>query len=146
MKLSVIIPFFNELKFINRTVSSILINSTFIENKEIIIINDGSYNANDILDNLEYKTTSFVKIKNNKYAKGPGGARNTGIELSKGEIIAFLDADDFWLPGKLEAQMQEIKKGATFVATSYRFDKSKSIINPPDKIIKPYDVFLKRGI
>ena len=144
--ISVIIPFFNELKLINRTINSVLINSTFIKNKEIIIVNDGPYHENDILDNLDDKLISFVKIKNNKFAKGPGGARNTGIEFSKGEIIAFLDADDFWLPGKLEAQMQEIRKGATFVATSYQLDKSKTIINPPNKIDKPEDVFLRRGI
>ena len=72
--ISVIIPFFNELKFINRTINSVLINSTFIENKEIIIVNDGPYHANDIFDRLEDKLISFVKIKNNKFTKGPGGA------------------------------------------------------------------------
>ena len=43
-------------------------------------------------------------------------------------------------------QMQEIKKGATFVATSYRFDNSKTIVNPASSIDIPIDIFLSLGI
>ena len=146
MKLSVIIPFCREINLINHTVNSVLINSTFFEQVEIIIINDGLLKENEIRAYFDNNLNKQVKIISNTHTKGPGGARNTGLDISKGDIIAFLDADDFWLPGKLEAQMQEIRKGATFVATSYQFDKSKMIINPPNKIDKPEDVFLRRGI
>ena len=146
MKLSVIIPFNNELNLINRTVNSVLINSTLFDQVEIILINDGLFKESEIRSCFDNNLNELVKIILNTYKKGPGGARNTGLDISKGDIIAFLDADDFWLAGKLEAQMREIKKGATFVATSYRFDKSKTIINPPSSIDTPTDVFLRRGI
>ena len=146
MKLSVIIPFYNELNLINRAVNSVVINSIFFDQVEIILINDGSFEESEIRSCFKNNLNKLIKIVSNNYAKGPGGARNTGLDILKGDIIAFLDADDFWLPGKLEAQMREIKKGATFVATSYRFDKSKTIINPPSSIDIPIDIFLNRGI
>ena len=146
MKLSVIIPFYNELNLINRAVNSVVINSIFFDQVEIILINDGSFEESEIRSCFKNNSNKLIKIVSNNYAKGPGGARNTGLDILKGDIIAFLDADDFWLPGKLETQMQEIKKGATFVATSYRFDNSKTIVNPASRIDIPEDVFLKRGI
>ena len=146
MKLSVIIPFHNELNLINNTVNSVLINSAFFTHVEIILINDGSFEENEIRNCFINNIGKLVKIVPNNYSKGPGGARNAGLDVLKGDIIAFLDADDFWLFGKLEAQMKEIKKGATFVATSYRFDKTKNIINPPQSINSPTDIFLRRGI
>lgn len=146
MKLSVIIPFYNELKLINRAVNSVLINSTLFDQIEIILINDGSFKESEIRSYFDNNLNKLIKIISNNYAKGPGGARNTGLDISKGDIIAFLDADDFWLPGKLETQIKEIKKGATFVATSYRFDNSKTIVNPASNIDTPEDIFLRRGI
>jgi glycosyltransferase involved in cell wall biosynthesis len=146
MKLSVIIPFCRELNLINRTINSVAINSTFFEDVEIILINDGLIEESDIRDLFDNNLNKLIKIIPNINTKGPGGARNTGLNISSGNIIAFLDADDFWLPGKLDAQMQEIKKGATFVVTSYRFDNHKTKINPPKSIDKSEDVFLRRGI
>jgi glycosyltransferase involved in cell wall biosynthesis len=146
MKLSVIIPFCRELNLINRTIKSVLINSTFFDDVEIILINDSSIKESEIRDLFDNNLNKLVKIMPNINAKGPGGSRNTGLNISSGNIIAFLDADDFWLPGKLEAQMREIKKGATFVVTAYRFDNGKTKINPPKSIDKPEDVFLRRGI
>ena len=146
MKLSVIIPFHSELSLIGHTVNSVLINYNFFNEVEIILINDGLYNEGEIRSCFSKNLNKLIIIKQNVYTKGPGGARNTGLDISRGDIIAFLDADDFWLQGKLDAQMREIKKGATFVVTSYRFDNHKTKINPPKSIDKPEDVFLRRGI
>jgi teichuronic acid biosynthesis glycosyltransferase TuaG len=146
VKLSVIIPFCHELNLINRAINSIFDNANFLYQLEIIIINDGLYKENQIRDCFSKNFNKFITIIPNIYEKGPGGARNTGLDILNGDIIAFLDADDFWLPRKLETQMKEIKKGATFVATSYRIDKSRTIINPPRSIDVPTDIFLRRGI
>ena len=146
MKLSVIIPFYDELNLINRAINSVVINSIFFDQVEIILINDGSFEENEIRSCFKNDINNLIKVVSNNYTKGPGGARNTGLDILKGDIIAFLDADDFWLPGKLETQIKEIKKGATFVATSYRFDNSKTIVNPASSIDIPEDIFLRRGI
>jgi glycosyltransferase involved in cell wall biosynthesis len=146
MKLSVIIPFHKELNLISRCINSALINSTFFSEFEIILINDGLFKKNEIRDHFENNVSTNVKIIKNRYAKGCAGARNTGLDESNGDIIGFLDADDLWLPGKLEAQVQEINKGATFVTTSYFFEKTKIRVKPPGSIDKSIDIFLKRGI
>jgi teichuronic acid biosynthesis glycosyltransferase TuaG len=146
MKLSVIIPFYDELNLINRAINSVVINSIFFDQVEIILINDGSFEENEIRSCFKNDINNLIKVVSNNYTKGPGGARNTGLDILKGDIIAFLDADDFWLPGKLETQIKEIKKGATFVATSYRLDNSKTIVNPASSIDIPEDIFLRRGI
>lgn len=146
MKLSVIIPFSSELHLINRTLNSVKINCNSFSGVQIILINDSPFKEHKIRLNINNDLNKLVTIVKNKFQKGAGNARNTGLDASNGDIIAFLDADDYWLPGKLDLQMQEIKRGATFVATSYSFDYSDYLIQPPNKIDNVYDVFLKGKI
>ena len=146
MKLSVIIPFSSEIHLINRTINSIKINSNSFSGVQIILINDSTFKEQEIRGNISNNLNKLITIVKNKFSKGAGNARNTGLDISNGDVIAFLDADDYWLPGKLELQMQEIKKGATFVATSYYFDKILNFIQPPNKIDNAPDVFFNRKI
>ena len=146
MKLSVIIPFFSEIHLINRTLNSVIINSTSFSEVQIILVNDGTFKEHKIRDNINNNLNKLITIVKNKLPKGAGNARNAGLDISNGDIIAFLDADDYWLPGKLELQMQEIKRGATFVATSYYFDNTSISIQPPNKIDNALDIFSKRRI
>ena len=146
MKLSVIIPFFNEIHLINQTLNSVIINSTSFSEVQIILINDGTFKEHKIRGNINNKLNKLITIVKNKYAKGAGNARNTGLDISNGDIIAFLDSDDYWLPGKLDLQMQEIKRGATFVSTSYSLDNNYNLIQPPNKIDNALEVFFKGKI
>lgn len=94
---SIIIPLFNKSKYIEETLRSVL-KQTFT-NYEIIIINDGS------TDESETKVKGFNDDRIQLYHQKNQGvsiARNLGIEKSKGKIVAFLDADDYWLPNHLE--------------------------------------------
>ena len=83
MKLSVIIPFYNELNLINRAVNSVVINSIFFDQVEIILINDGSFEESEIRSCFKNNSNKLIKIVSNNYAKGPGGARNTGLDILK---------------------------------------------------------------
>ncbi|MEM7714189.1 MAG: glycosyltransferase [Cyanobacteria bacterium P01_A01_bin.68] len=101
---SIIIPAYNAIKYLPETLESVL-KQTFT-NFEVLIIDDGSSDsivewAADIID-------PRVKLisQNNQ---GVSAARNTGIKKSKGEYIAFLDADDLWEATKLEKQLQCFK-------------------------------------
>jgi len=96
---SVILTAFNSEDFIRRSVSSVL-EQTY-GNFELIVVNDGSSdNTKDILSN-EFPSVRQI----NKINGGPSSARNAGINNSDGEYIAFLDADDYWLPNKLKKQI-----------------------------------------
>ncbi|UWY26287.1 glycosyltransferase [Flavobacterium sp. TR2] len=94
---SVVIPLFNKANHIENTIKSIL-NQTFTD-YEIIVINDGS------TDNGEALTRGFNDGRIQIYSQnnlGVSTARNLGIEKSKGKLIAFMDADDFWFPNHLQ--------------------------------------------
>jgi len=144
--LSVIIPFYRELELISRSVESVVSNVMANFGAEILICNDGDISEQEIRSMLSEEGNRLVRVLYNKGAKGPGAARNIGLEAACGDIIAFLDADDYWLDGKVQAQVAEMQKGATFVVTAYQFDIGRSVITPPSYVGASIDVFIKRGI
>lgn len=115
-KVSVIIPFYNGIHWLYEAAESAL-NQTY-SNVEIIIVNDGS--TEDVTEFLKKFGDSIVYAYQKN--QGPAAARNYGIKLANGDYIAFLDADDIWLPTKLEKQiffMEEI--GAMWCHTNYYY-------------------------
>lgn len=96
---SVIIPVYQGARFLGEAIKSVL-NQTYT-NYEIIVINDGSTdNSSDVLQPYLNKIR-YVYQEN----QGVAAARNLGIQIAKGEFIAFLDQDDFWLADKLALQV-----------------------------------------
>lgn len=93
IKVSVIIPVYNAERFLEKCLDSI-INQTLKE-IEIICIDDCSTdNSLSILERYSHKDSRIIVLKN-EINKGSGGARNIGINIAKGEYIAFIDSDDF---------------------------------------------------
>ena len=91
--LSIIVPIYNTGKYLRRCIDSLL-NQSY-KNIEIILINDGSTDDSDYIINTYYKKLpqiEYIKLENNK---GLGNARNTGIQLAKGNYITFVDSDDW---------------------------------------------------
>lgn len=115
---SVIIPYFKKGKFINRAIKSVL--SQTYNNFEIIIIYDDQ-NLEELNKILKIKKIdNRIKVFVNKKNLGAGKSRNIGIKKSKGNLIAFLDADDYWKKNKLEMQIKFMNKySANFVHSSY---------------------------
>ncbi len=100
---SVIVPVYNGAQFIGKAIESVLVQN--YDPLEIIIVDDGSTD----------ETANIVKSYNNmRYIyqpnQGVATARNTGINSSRGELIAFLDADDCWAPNKLNIQVDCLLK------------------------------------
>ncbi|HVT82717.1 MAG TPA: glycosyltransferase [Phycisphaerae bacterium] len=97
---SVIIPAFQCAKTIGKAVRSVL-EQTYPAH-EIIIVDDGS--TDDLDSALAPFAGKIVLLR--KPNSGASAARNMGLERARGEFIAFLDADDVWLPTKLQRQME----------------------------------------
>jgi glycosyltransferase involved in cell wall biosynthesis len=93
--ISIIIPVFNRPAMLKRALTSVF--SQTYRNFECIVIDDGSDN------DLSFVTSVFPDIVYVKqHHSGVSAARNEGIRRSQGELIAFLDSDDEWLPEMLE--------------------------------------------
>jgi glycosyltransferase involved in cell wall biosynthesis len=96
---SVVIPAYNASKWIAQAIGSVLAQTS--PPLEIIVIDDGSRDETVSIVN-RFGTAVRLERKSNG---GPGSARNRGVRLARGEWIAFLDADDWWAPTKLEKQL-----------------------------------------
>jgi len=105
---SVIIPTYNSENFLPQAINSVLTQT--YSKVELIVVNDGSTDNTQKAIN-PYRNKLLYLYKENG---GPGSARNFGIEKSQGEYIAFLDADDYWLPEKLKTQVRYLKNHRNF--------------------------------
>ncbi|HOW26384.1 MAG TPA: glycosyltransferase family 2 protein [Bacteroidales bacterium] len=118
--ISVIIPTYNSETTIRRAIGSVIDqtdqdNFTF----EILVCDDGSTdNTLHIVE--EYMSMGYdIKIiKNEKHTGGPNHGRNNGIRAARGDLIAFLDHDDEWLPEKIHLQLEQIEKGYELIYSS----------------------------
>ena len=104
IRISVVVPVFNAASFITEAIESVLSQSHDV--LEIVVVDDGSTDdSHDVLANATGPIRIFRQSN-----QGPSAARNRGIRESKGNVIAFLDADDLWAPGKLEAQILRLQE------------------------------------
>lgn len=94
---SAIIPVFNGERFLADTIRSVL--SQTYRPIEIIVVDDGSTDGTAGIA-MSFKEVRYVRQNN----QGHGMAKNNGIAAARGELIAFLDADDLWTPDKLSVQ------------------------------------------
>lgn len=96
---SVIIPTYNRKHFLLEAVDSVFAQT--YRDLEVIVVDDGSTDGTGEALGRHKPRLIYTYQAN----KGAGAARNRGIELARGEFIAFLDSDDLWLPKKLEIQV-----------------------------------------
>jgi len=112
---SVIVPAYNAESHVQGAIESVLAQD--FEDWELIVVDDGSTDATT--DTIE-RFGGRVRCERIAHA-GANRARNHGLLASRGELLALLDADDRWLPGKLRAQVDAMAKdpeaGACFVRT-----------------------------
>lgn len=97
VKVSVVIPLYNKARYVRRALDSVA--SQTFRDFEVIVVDDGSTDGGGrIVSEIGDGRFRLVTQQN----AGPGAARNRGIAEAAGEFIAFLDADDEWLPGYIE--------------------------------------------
>ena len=105
--ISIVIPTHNRCDMLVRAINSVL-SQKIDEEIEIIVVSDGSTDkTKEVVSNIKCPFIKFIEYfpsKNGNYA------RNLGIKNSTGKYIAFLDDDDEWLPGKLDAQIKLMRQ------------------------------------
>lgn len=129
---SVVIPTFNRANKIKRSIESVLLQT--YKNIEVIIVDDNSTdNTKEIIDEINDDRIRYFKLNQNS---GPSNARNIGVSLSKFEIIAFQDSDDYWKPNKLEIQLDKLKSNDEYalVYSSYEYIKNGKHVRVPSDV------------
>lgn len=106
-KVSIIIPTYNVVDYLGECLSSVF-NQSY-QNFEVIVVDGGSIDGTlNIVRNFQQKYGSKIKLLNQEKELGVAGARNLGIEKSTGEIICFLDGDDFLLENSILLRVREL--------------------------------------
>jgi glycosyltransferase involved in cell wall biosynthesis len=136
--ISVILCFYNEEKFLTEAVESV-IGQTY-ENWELILVDDGSSDASPAIAKRlvgRYPGKIFYKQHPGHYNEGLSASRNLGISTANGEYIALIDADDVWLPNKLEQQLEIFKShsSVTIILESSLYWNTWKSENKPDIIV-----------
>jgi glycosyltransferase involved in cell wall biosynthesis len=111
--ISVVVPAYNAARFLPRCLKSVFAQT--LQPEEVIVVDDGS------TDNTAIVAAEFGAHVISRPNGGISAARNTGIRSASCEWIALLDADDNWLPEKLERQAARIRNGTVLVYTGVRF-------------------------
>lgn len=113
---SVVIPAYNCAETIGRAIASVLAQEVSVE---VIVVDDHSDDA--LKAALEqYLQNPAVRYIRNPENLGASGSRNLGVSLARGEYIAFLDADDYWRPGKLKKQLGVMAESGTVLCATAR--------------------------
>jgi len=108
MKVSVIIPYYNSKSTIIRALISIM--SQTVSPSEIILVNDNSPDWTDVESSILNLKIEHLKIIHHEVNRNGSAARNTGIHSAIGDLILFLDADDYWLNTHIELNITTLKE------------------------------------
>lgn len=131
---SVVIPLYNKGKYISRALESVF--SQTYTDYEAIVVDDGSTDDGcEVVRRFSAQRLRLIQQTN----KGPGAARNTAIRESGGKLLAFLDADDEWMPQFLERSINKLRASpdCDLTACSYFLGEKRTDIS---------GILRKRGI
>lgn len=140
---SVVIPNYNYGRFVAETIESALAQTVPVD--EIVVVDDGSTD-----DSVEVVKRFGGKVRLiSQRNEGVGAARNAGVANTSGEFVAFLDADDIWMPAKIEEQLKLFAdESVVLVSGGVREFDSKTgetiEIRVPQKTLWSAEVILRR--
>ncbi|MFD4959677.1 glycosyltransferase [Microbacterium sp. NPDC058389] len=127
---SVIVPMYNAERFIHDTLESLAAQSLL--DFEVIVVDDGSTDRSSlIVDEFAARDDRFSRVDGPAVGSA-GAARNVGLDIARGEYLAFLDADDLFAPSMLEKLYRKAKADeADVVLTGFQtFDDTTGAVQP----------------
>lgn len=139
-KISIIVPIFNASEYIKQTIDNVR-KQTWSDWELILVEDQSTDDTREVLiKQVEALHDDRIHVIYKEKNEGAAKARNTGLLKATGRYIAFLDADDIWLPDKLEKEMQFMRqKEAGFVFSAYEFGDEQGkgtgkIVNVPNTL------------
>ena len=137
---SIIVPVYNAENFIEETMDCVMA-QTYAEWELLLVEDCSSDNTVTLIQRYIEKTKDTrIRLIRQPSNMGAARARNRGLKEASGRYISYLDADDLWVPEKLERELTFMKeKGAAFAFTGYEFaDESGrgtgKIVHVPEKL------------
>lgn len=116
---SVVMPMFNSAAYLGASINSVL-RQTYVD-WELLIVDDCSKDSSADIANAFMDQDGRIQVSCNKTNSGAAVSRNYALETSRGQYVAFLDADDTWEAIKLEIQIEHMQRtGAIFSFTPYK--------------------------
>ena len=119
---SIVVPVYKAEKYIIRTMESVAAQT--YTNWELLLVDDcgGDSSARLIQEYMERNPALSIRLLRQEKNGGAAAARNRGVKEARGRYLAFLDADDLWLPEKLEIELEFMRsRNAGFVFSAYEF-------------------------
>lgn len=137
---SIIVPVYNVKKFILETIECVVAQT--YDAWELLLVEDCSSDGTRelILHYMEENGDTRIRLIRQPSNMGAARARNKGLQEARGRYIAYLDADDLWMPEKLEKELCFLKeKNAAFVFTGYEFADGQGrgtgkVVHVPEKL------------
>ena len=135
-RVSIIMPSYNHKKFLSEAIQSVL--SQSFDEFEFIIIDDGSIDESQKM--IENFANLDTRIKTIFHTKNLGISKtlNEGIELSRGEFLAFISSDDIWMNDKIAEQIRAYEKGGSPIIWSEGLIIDEKGVETGEKITKKY--------
>jgi len=138
---SVILPVYNGERYLGEAIESIL--TQHYRPIELIVVNDGSTDATDLVARQYGRKVIYVHQENH----GPAAARNRGLSMARGEIVGFLDADDLWPENKLSRQLSILEKSPSLeinigLTQRIKLKKREDNESPFEKWMDPFFILL----
>ena len=125
---SVVMPSYNDGAWLRRAVESVLAQAAAVPGLELLLVDDASTDAATRAEQgaLAVQYGDRLVLLRQAQNGGPARARNAGIAAARGQWIAFLDGDDYWLPGGLAARWAVVQQHpqAQFIGTDYRLENA----------------------
>lgn len=142
--ISVIIPTFNRALLLRRALASVLAQTRPCA--EVIVVDDGSTDeTGDVVTAFAGTAPGVIRLLRQEN-QGAAAARNRGIEAAGGDLLAFLDSDDWWQPNKLELQTQAMAAHPKYLIAHTRelWFRSGKRVNQKKKHDPPHgDIFFR---
>ena len=130
VKVSVVVPAYNRAKMLPAAIDGVVAQS--LADWEALIVDDASNDATRSV--VEAYRDSRIKYLRHESNRGAAAARNTGMQVARGEYIAFLDSDDYWRPDKLALQVERLQSSPPDVGLVY----TDVLYEHPDGTTKRY--------